>query len=105
MPPPGISSYQMNDRLFTARFFLMCGFTFTVFLSAFQLLPTAPFRILSLGGSETVAGLFLGFLTYASAISAPFTGALADHLGKRRILIVTSLTIAGFSTAYAFVSS
>jgi hypothetical protein len=22
----------------------MCGFTFTVFLSAFQLLPTAPFR-------------------------------------------------------------
>ena len=30
------------DRLFTPRFFVMCGFTFTVFLSAFQLLPTAP---------------------------------------------------------------
>jgi MFS family permease len=105
MPAPGISSYQMNDRLFTPRFFLMCGFTFTVFLSAFQLLPTAPFRILSLGGSETVAGLFLGFLTYASAVSAPFTGALADRLGKRRILMVTSLAIAGFSATYAFVSS
>ena len=26
----------------------MCGFTFTVFLSAFQLLPTAPYRILEL---------------------------------------------------------
>jgi MFS family permease len=94
-----------DDRLFTPRFFLMCGFTFTVFLSAFQLLPTAPFRILSLGGSETVAGLFLGFLTYASALSAPFTGALADRVGTRRILVVTSLAIAGFSTAYAFVSS
>ena len=35
-----------DDRLFTPRFFTMCGFTFTVFLSAFQLLPTAPFRIL-----------------------------------------------------------
>jgi len=44
--------------LFTARFFMMCGFTFTVFLSLFQLLPTAPFRILDLGGSKAVAGLF-----------------------------------------------
>jgi MFS family permease len=98
MPPAG-------DRLFTPRFFLMFGFTFTVFLSAFQLLPTAPFRIISLGGSEFVAGLFLGFLTYASAFSAPFTGALADRYGKRRMLIVTSIVIAGFSTAYAFISS
>ncbi len=94
-----------EERLFTPRFFLMCGFTFTVFLSAFQLLPTAPFRILSLGGSELVAGLFLGFLTYASAFSAPFTGALADRLGRRRILICSSIAIAGFSTAYAFISS
>lgn len=94
-----------DDRLFTPRFFLMCGFSFTVFLSAFQLLPTAPFRILALGGSEFVAGLFLGFLTYASAFSAPFTGALADRIGKRRILLVSSIAIAGFSSAYAFISS
>jgi MFS family permease len=93
-----------DDRLFTPRFFLMCGFSFTVFLSAFQLLPTAPFRILSLGGNETVAGLFLGFLTYASACSAPFTGALADRVGKRRILLVSSIAIACFSAAYAFIA-
>ena len=43
----------------------MCGFSFTVFLSAFQLLPTAPFHILALGGTTSAAGLFLGFLTYA----------------------------------------
>jgi MFS family permease len=89
------------QALFTPRFFTMCGFTFTVFLSAFQLLPTAPFRILDLGGSTAAAGLFLGFLTYGSAFSGPFTGALADRVGKRRTLIVTSLAIAGFSAAYA----
>ena len=88
------------ERLFTPRFFTMCGFTFTVFLSAFQLLPTAPFRILDTGGSTFAAGLFLGFLTYASAFSAPFTGALADRVGKRRMLILTSLVLAGFSVAY-----
>jgi MFS family permease len=92
-------------RLFTPRFFLMCGFTFTVFLSLFQLLPTAPYRVLELGGSTFQAGLFLGFLTYASASSAPFTGALADRVGRRRILVVTSLAIAGFAVAYALAKS
>ena len=87
--------------LFTPRFFMMCGFTFTVFLSLFQLLPTAPFRILDLGGSTALAGFFLGVLTYASALSAPVTGALADRIGKRVMLLVTSLAIACFSVAYA----
>ncbi len=99
--PHSLISPMSSDRLFTPRFFLMCGFSFTVFLSAFQLLPTAPFRILELGGTAAVAGLFLGCLTYASAVTAPVTGALADRLGKRRVLIVSSLAIAGFSLVYA----
>src|SRR3954468_5351054 len=81
----------------------MCGFTFMVFLSAFQLLPTAPFHILALGGSTFASGLFLGFLTYSSALSAPATGALADRVGTRRILMTSSLAIAGFSIAYALI--
>lgn len=79
----------------------MCGFSFTVFLSAFQLLPVAPYRILALGGSVAAAGLFLGLLTYSSAITAPVTGALVDRLGSRRILIVSSLAITVFSLIYA----
>jgi MFS family permease len=89
------------DRLFTPRFFVMCGFTFTVFLSALQLLPTAPFHILDLGGSTFASGMFLGFLTYSSAFSAPFTGAVADRVGRRRILITSSLALAVFSLGYA----
>src|SRR5918997_2001959 len=89
------------DRLFSARFFLMCGFSFTVFLSAFQLLPTAPYRIIDLGGSAAAAGLFLGFLTYASALTAPWTGALVDRIGPRRVLIVSSCAITAFSLIYS----
>ncbi|HEV7502538.1 MAG TPA: MFS transporter [Vicinamibacteria bacterium] len=96
VPPPTAA-----PPLFSARFFLMCGFTFTVFLSAFQLLPTAPYHILALGGSKLAAGLFLGFLTYSSAFSAPLTGGLADRVGKRRMLIVGSLAIAVLSSVYA----
>jgi MFS family permease len=90
--------------LFTPRFFLMCAFTFTVFVSAFQLLPTAPYRILSLGGTQFHAGMFLGLLTYASAFSAPFTGGLADRVGKRRMLVGSSLALTVFAAAYAFVA-
>jgi MFS family permease len=94
---------ETAQRLFTPRFFLMCGFSFTVFLSAFQLLPVAPYRILALGGSAAVAGLFLGFLTYSSAFTAPLTGSLADRLGSRRILLISSLAITAFSLIYAVV--
>jgi len=83
----------------------MCGFTFTVFLSAFQMLPTTPFRILDRGGSPLAAGAFLGLLTYASALSAPFTGALADRIGKRRVLIGCSLVLAVFAVAYGLSDS
>ena len=92
------------DRLFTPHFFVMCGFTFTVFLSAFQLLPTAPFHILDLGGSTFASGLFLGFLTYSSALSAPLTGAFADRVGQRHILITSSVALALLSMAYAVIT-
>jgi len=83
----------------------MWSFNFTVFVSAFQLLPTAPFQILKLGGSQVAAGLFLGFLTYASAVSAPVTGVLGDRFGKRRMLIVASAAITIFSLLYAVAPS
>jgi hypothetical protein len=57
-PPP---ADPPHEALFTRRFFLMCGFTFTVFLSVFQILPVAPFHVIDLGGSTFASGLFLGF--------------------------------------------
>ena len=90
-----------RERLFTPRFFLMCGFSFAVFLSAFQLFPAAPFRIRDLGGGTVAAGLFLACLTFASAVSAPFTGALADRVGLRRTLRVGGVALTVFSAGYA----
>jgi len=89
----------MSERLFTPRFFIMCAYTFTVFVSVFQLLPTAPYHVLDLGGSTTAAGLFLGFLTYSSAVSAPFTGSIGDRIGQRRVLIAVSLILSAGASA------
>lgn len=94
----------MADRLFTPRFIIMFGFTFTVFASVFQLLPTAPYRVIALGGSVAVAGLFHGLLTFSSAASGPLTGVVSDRIGHRPVLIVVSLTLAAFSVSYAFIT-
>jgi MFS family permease len=91
-----------RERLFTPQFFVMCGFNFTVFLSAMQLLPTAPLRIVEVGGTEVTAGLFIGFLTIASAFSAPLTGAIADRIGRPRTLLFGSLAIFCMSVGYSF---
>lgn len=96
MPPP---------PLFTVRFFIMFGYTFTVFASVFQLLPVAPYRVLALGGSTAVAGLFHGFLTFASALTGPVTGVITDRVGHRPTLIVVSLILAGFTLSYAFITN
>ena len=93
----------MRDPLFTPRFFIMCAYTFTVFVSVFQLLPTAPYHIVELGGTTAAAGLFLGLLTYSSAFSAPFTGTIGDRIGQRHVLITVSLVLAAFTASYAVI--
>ena len=95
----------MATPLFTARFFIMFGYTFTVFASVFQLLPVAPYRMLALGGSTAVAGLFHGFLTFSSAFTGPVTGVISDRVGHRPTLIVVSLLLACFALSYAFITS
>jgi MFS family permease len=95
----------MPERLFTPRFFIMCAYSFTVFVSVFQLLPTAPYHILDLGGSTAVAGWFLGLLTFSSALSAPLTGSIGDRVGQRRVLMSVSLILSVFSASYAFITS
>jgi MFS family permease len=71
----------------------MWAFSFSVFVSLFMLLPVVPFQVLAEGGTETEAGLFMGLLTYSSGLSALFTGALSDHIGRRKQLIICAAAI------------
>lgn len=92
-----------DDRLFTPRFIALWLFQFGTFFSAFQLLPVIPLRIIELGGSKAAAGWFLAVYTFASALAAPVMGTIADHIGRRRMLVVASLLFVVFSLAYGIV--
>lgn len=93
----------MAEPLFTRRFLFLWLFQCATFFSLFQLLPVIPLRIVALGGSRATAGMFLFFYTLASALAAPVMGTIADHIGRRRMLVIASVLFVFFSLAYGLV--
>ena len=93
----------MAEPLFTRRFFGLWFFAFITFFSAFQLLPVIPSRIMQLGGSKAAAGWFLTVYTFASALAAPVMGSVADHIGRKRMLMGASALFIIFSILYGIV--
>ena len=93
-----------REPLLTPPFLRLCAFNFVTFLTAFQLFPTIPFRIIALGGTKAQAGLFLAIYTYACAFAAPITGTLADHIGRRRLLMFAASAFVVFSCLYGLIT-
>ncbi len=96
---------QAPEPLFTRRFAGLWIFAFVTFFSTFQLLPAIPFRILQIGGSKAQAGWFLAAYTFASAFAAPVMGSIADHVGRKRVLIIASVFFVGFSIGYGVITN
>jgi len=92
-----------REPLLTPRFAMLWTYAFITFFSAFQLLPAIPLRILELGGTKAEAGWFLTVYTLCSAFAAPVMGTIADHIGRRRLLIIASVVFVGFSVAYGLI--
>jgi MFS family permease len=92
-----------REPLLTWPFLRLCLFAFVAFLAAFQLFPAIPFHLIELGVSRAGAGLFLTVYTWASALSAPLTGAVADRFGRRRMLLFAAASFALFSVLYGIV--
>jgi MFS family permease len=94
-----------RETLFTPAFVRLCAFSFLTFFAAFQLFPTIPLRLLELGASRAGAGVFLTAYTWASALSAPLTGAIADRFGHRRVILISAVSFTLFTLLYGVVES
>jgi MFS family permease len=100
-----MSAASPREPLFTRRFAMLWLYAFVTFFSAFQLLPAIPLRILDLGGTKAQAGWFLSVYTFASAFAAPVMGSIADHIGRRRLLVAASILFIFFSVAYGLITN
>ncbi|HSM14691.1 MAG TPA: MFS transporter [Thermoanaerobaculia bacterium] len=98
-------STEPRPALFTAAFLRVWLIAFAAGAAGFLLFPTVPFRMRELGAPAEGVGLFLTALTFGSAVSAAWTGALGDRLGRRRVLTVAGLGLAGLTALYAVLPS
>ena len=80
----------MPFRSYSAGFWLMCLSSFLFFLSFNLLLPALPDHLTRLGGAD-YKGFIIALFTLTAAISRPFSGKLADTVGRIPVMVFGSL--------------
>lgn len=86
-----------SEKLYTLPFLLMCVSTFLFFASFNIILPKLPDYLSSLGG-EDYKGLIIGLFALTAGFSRPFSGKLADNIGRMPVIIFGAVicVIVGF---------
>ena len=89
-------------RPYSIGFWLMCLSSFLFFLSFNLLLPELPDHLTRLGGGE-FKGFIIALFTLTAAISRPFSGKLADTVGRIPVMVFGSLVcfVCGFFYPWA----
>ncbi|KUG09878.1 MFS transporter [Solirubrum puertoriconensis] len=89
-------------RVYTAGFWLMCLSSFLFFLSFNLLIPELPDHLTRMGGGD-YKGFIIALFTLTAGLSRPFSGKLADTVGRIPVMVVGSLVcfICGFFYVWA----
>jgi len=87
---------KIFPSFFTLNFFLLCLSSFLFFSSFNMIIPELPNYLSSLGGEE-YKGLIIALFTLSAGLSRPFSGKLADKIGRIPVMI--------FGAAVCFVVS
>ena len=80
-------------------FWLMCLSSFLFFLSFNLLLPELPDHLTRLGGGE-YKGYIIALFTLTAGLSRPFSGKLADTVGRIPVMVLGSLVCFACGFAY-----
>lgn len=95
----------MPDKIpgiYTFQFWLLCISSFLFFASFNMIIPELPDFLSSLGGSE-YKGLIISLFTLTAGFSRPFSGKLADRIGRLKVMIFGALISALCGYLYSFV--
>ncbi|HET8860311.1 MFS transporter [Marivirga sp.] len=93
-----------QERLINRPFLALSLSAFLFFASFNMIIPMLPDYLTSLGGGD-YKGLIIGLFTITAAISRPFSGKLADEIGRLPVMIFGTLICFVAGLAYPFVTS
>jgi MFS family permease len=89
---------RLLPSFFTLNFFLLCLSSFLFFSSFNMIIPELPAYLTSLGG-ESYKGWIIALFTLSAGLSRPFSGKLADKIGRIPVMIFGAAVcfVVGFS--------
>lgn len=94
---------RILPSFFTIDFFLLCLSSFLFFSSFNMIIPELPNYLSSLGG-EDYKGLIISLFTLSAGLSRPFSGKLADKIGRIPVMIVGAVVCFVVSLLYPVLS-
>lgn len=77
---------RLLPSFFNLEFFLLCLSSFLFFSSFNMIIPELPAYLTSLGG-ESYKGWIIALFTLSAGLSRPFSGKLADRIGRIPVMI------------------
>jgi MFS family permease len=86
------------------QFWLLCGCSFLFYTAHWMILPELPAYLSSLGG-EDYLGSIIGIFTLTAAFSRPFSGRLADKVGRKPVIVIGTAICLGSALFYPLVGS
>lgn len=88
---------EQKTRVYGLQFGLLCLSSFLFFASFNMIIPELPNYITQLGGAE-YKGLIISLFTLTAGLSRPFSGQLADKVGRIPVMLVggTVCILCGF---------
>jgi len=93
-----------NEKIYTPQFWLLCASSLLFFASFNMLLPELSGYLERLGGGE-YKGLIIALFTLTAMISRPFSGKLADRIGRVPVIMVGSIVCLVCSLIYPAVTT
>ena len=91
-------------QLYTPTFFILC-ISYAFFGASFNMIiPELPAYLESLGGAE-YKGLIIALFTLTAGLSRPFSGKLADIVGRKPIIIVGTIVCIVCSLLYPILTT
>lgn len=99
-----IRSFIYKERVYSLQFWLMCLSSLLFFASFNMLIPELPSFLTSLGGGE-YKGYIIALFTLTAGVSRPFSGKLADTIGRVPVIMLGSIVTMLCGLFYPFVLS
>ena len=103
MAAPGGTDVPDGSPRRTAYFFFLLGF-FAIFSTTISKNPVLPLFSQALGASDAVIGLIATFSPLAGIVFSFPVGVLSDHLGRKRLLVVSGAIFLIAPLLYLFIS-